>query len=263
MSTYLVDSHCHLDRLDLSKYDGKLQGAIDSAAQNNVVHMLCVSIDLEAYPAMLEQVRPYPQITVSVGVHPNERDGEEPTVDRLVDLAQDEKVIAIGETGLDYFRSEGDLSWQRERFGVHIEAAKQTHKPLIIHTRDARKDTIAMMRSEHAYEAGGVMHCFAEDWDTAKAALDQDFYISFSGIVTFKNAETLREVAMKVPLDRMLIETDSPYLAPVPNRGKPNEPAYVLYVAEKIAELRDLGLDEVAEITTDNFNRLFKVQQLG
>ncbi len=261
MSAYLVDSHCHLDRLELSKYDGSLQGAIDSAAQNNVGHMLCVSIDLEAYPAMLEMVRPYPQISVSVGVHPNEHEGEEPTVERLVELAYDDKVIAIGETGLDYFRSEGDLDWQRNRFRVHIEASKQTAKPLIIHTRDARKDTITLMRDEHAEDAGGVMHCFAEDWETAKHALDLGFYISFSGIVTFKNAQDLRDVAMKVPLDRMLIETDSPYLAPIPNRGKPNEPAYVLYVAEKIAELRGLGLDEVAEITTDNFNRLFKVQQ--
>jgi TatD DNase family protein len=257
MPAYLVDSHCHLDRLELSKYDGSLQGAIDNAMQNNVRHMLCVSIDLEAYPTMLEQVRPYPQISVSVGVHPNEHDGEEPTVERLVELAQDDKVIAIGETGLDYFRSEGDLEWQRERFRVHIEASKQTAKPLIIHTRDARQDTLDLMRDEHAEQAGGVMHCFAEDWETAKRALDLGFYISFSGIVTFKNAETLRDVAMKVPLDRMLIETDSPYLAPVPNRGKPNEPAYVLYVAEKIAELRDLTLDQVAEITTDNFNRLF------
>ncbi len=261
MSSYLVDSHCHLDRLELSKYDGELQGAIDSATNNNVGHMLCVSIDLEAYPAMLEQVRDYPQISVSVGVHPNEREGEEPTVDRLVELAQDDKVIAIGETGLDYFRSEGDLEWQRERFRVHIEASKQTGKPLIIHTRDARQDTIELMRAEHAEQAGGVMHCFAEDWETAKHALDLGFYISFSGIVTFKNAESLREVAVKVPQDRMLIETDSPYLAPVPNRGKPNEPAYVLYVAEKIAELRNMDFDEVAAITTENFNNLFKVKQ--
>jgi len=257
MSSYLVDSHCHLDRLELSKYENGLEGALEQAKNNNVGHMLCVSIDLEAYPAMLEQVRPYPQISVSVGVHPNETDGQDPTVEQLVALAQEEKVVAIGETGLDYFRNEGDLDWQRDRFRVHIEASKQTKKPLIIHTRDARKDTLDIMKNEHAEEAGGVMHCFAEDWETAKRALDLDFYISFSGIVTFKNAESLREVAMNVPLDRMLIETDSPYLAPVPNRGKPNEPAYVLYVAEKIAELRNLSLEEVAEITTDNFNRLF------
>jgi len=257
MSSYLVDSHCHLDRLELSKYQNGLAGALEAAQKNHVGHLLCVSIDLEAYPAMLEQVRPYDQVSVSVGVHPNERDGQEPTVDMLVDLAKDKKVVAIGETGLDYFRSEGDLDWQRERFMVHIEAAKQTQKPLIIHTRDARKDTLDIMKNEHAEQAGGVMHCFAEDWETARRALDLDFYISFSGIVTFKNAESLREVALKVPLDRILIETDSPYLAPVPNRGKPNEPAYVLYVAEKMAELRGLSLEQVAEITTENFNRLF------
>jgi TatD DNase family protein len=257
MSSYLVDSHCHLDRLELSKYQNGLVGALDAAQKNNVGHMLCVSIDLEAYPAMLEQVRPFDQVSVSVGVHPNERDGEEPTVEGLVELAKDKKVVAIGETGLDYFRSEGDLDWQRERFMVHIEAAKQTQKPLIIHTREARTDTLDIMKNEHAEQAGGVMHCFAEDWETARRALDLDFYISFSGIVTFKNAESLREVAMKVPLERILIETDSPYLAPVPYRGKPNEPAYVLYVAEKIAELRGLSLEQVAEITTDNFNRLF------
>lgn len=257
MSLYLVDSHCHLDRLELSKYQDDLAGALAAAKENHVGHMLCVSIDLEAYPNMLEQVRPYDQISVSVGVHPNERDGQEPTVADLVALAKDEKVVAIGETGLDYFRSEGDLEWQRERFRVHIEASKQTRKPLIIHTRAARDDTLDIMKNEHAEQAGGVMHCFAEDWETAQRALDLDFYISFSGIVTFKNATELQEVAMKVPLERMLIETDSPYLAPVPNRGKPNEPAYVLYVAEKIAELRGLSLEEVAEITTDNFNRLF------
>lgn len=255
--SYLVDSHCHLDRLELSKYENGLAGALEQAKKNNIGHMLCVSIDLEAYPAMLEQVRHYPQVSVSVGVHPNETEGQEPSVEQLVALAADEKVVAIGETGLDYFRSEGKLDWQRERFCVHIEASKQTRKPLIIHTRDARKDTLDIMKSEHAEEAGGVMHCFAEDWETAKRALDLDFYISFSGIVTFKNAESLREVAMKVPLDRMLIETDSPYLAPVPYRGKPNEPAYVLHVAEKMAELRNLALEEVAEITTNNFNRLF------
>jgi TatD DNase family protein len=170
-------------------------------------------------------------------------------------------VVAIGETGLDYFRSEGDLDWQRDRFRVHIEASKQTKKPLIIHTRDAREDTIKIMQEEHAEDAGGVMHCFAEDWETARRSLDLGFYISFSGIVTFKNAESLRDVAMRVPLDRMLIETDSPYLAPVPFRGKSNEPAYVLHVAEKIAELRDLSLEEVASITTENYQRLFGTLQ--
>jgi len=258
ITPYLIDSHCHLDRLELSKYDGDLGKALAKAKDNRVGHMLCVSIDLEAYPAMLEKVRDFPEVSVSVGVHPNETDGREPTVEELVELANDEKVVAIGETGLDYFRSEGDLDWQRDRFRVHIEASKQTGKPLIIHTRDAREDTIDLMKQEHAEQAGGVMHCFAEDWETARQSLDLGFYISFSGIVTFKNAKELQEVAKKVPLDRILVETDSPYLAPVPNRGKPNEPAYVLYVAEKIAELRGLSLDEVAMLTTENYQRLFK-----
>ncbi|NOY66469.1 MAG: TatD family hydrolase [Gammaproteobacteria bacterium] len=255
---YLIDSHCHLDRLELSKHDGDLSLALDMAKQNGVGHMLCVSIGLKDYPAMLEKVMPFPQVSVSVGVHPNEQDGIEPTVDMLVDMAKNKKVVAIGETGLDYFRSEGDLDWQRDRFRVHIEASKQTGKPLIIHTREAREDTLAIMKSEKANEAGGVMHCFAEDWETAKQALDLGFYISFSGIVTFKNAKDLQEVAKKVPLDKMLVETDSPYLAPVPNRGKPNEPAYVLFVAEKIAELRGMSLEEVASITTNNYKQLFK-----
>lgn len=255
--SFLVDSHCHLDRLDLSKYDGSFDGALQAASENNVGHMLCVSIDLEAYPDMLAKVEKYPQISVSVGVHPNEHEGEEPTVERLLDLAKNPKVVAIGETGLDYFRSEGDLEWQRDRFRVHIEAAKQCQKPLIIHTREAKDDTIKVLREENAREAGGVMHCFAEDWEMAKASLDLDFYISFSGIVTFKNATELKEVAKKVPLDRMLVETDSPYLAPVPNRGKPNEPAYVHYVAEHIAELRGISVEEVAQATTENYRRLF------
>lgn len=254
---YLVDSHCHLDRLDLSKYDGDLDVALKKAKENNVGQLLCVSIDLEAYPAMLELVRPYPEVSVSVGVHPNQSECEEPTVEGLVKLAQDEKVIAIGETGLDYFRSDGDLDWQRDRFRVHIKASRQTGKPLIIHSRNAREDTLTIMENEQAEEAGGVMHCFAEDWKTAKRALDLGFYISFSGIVTFNSAESLRDVARKVPLDRILVETDSPYLAPMPFRGKPNEPAYVLHVAEKIAALRSLSFEEVAEITTENFNRLF------
>jgi len=253
----LVDSHCHLDCLELSKYDGQLSAALENAKNNNVAHMLCVSIDLDAYPHMLDLVRNYDQVSVSVGVHPNVKDQPETTVEQLVELARDKKVVAIGETGLDYFRNEGDLEWQRERFRVHIEASKQTGKPLIIHTREAKEDTVAIMQEEHADQAGGVMHCFAEDWETAKKSLDLGFYISFSGIVTFKNAKELQDVAKKVPLDRMLIETDSPYLAPVPFRGKPNEPAYVFHVAEKIAELRNLSMNEVASVTTENFNRLF------
>jgi len=254
----LVDSHCHLDRLDLSRDEGQLSSALLRARDHGVQHMLCVSIDLEAWPAMCKAVEQFDQVSVSVGVHPNEDEGEEPSVATLTELAQHPRVVAIGETGLDYFRSEGDLDWQRDRFRVHIEAAKQTDLPLIIHTRDARDDTLAIMQSENAQQAGGVMHCFAEDWDTAKRAMDMGFYISFSGIVTFKNAKTLKEVAQRVPLDRMLIETDSPYLAPVPYRGKPNEPSYVRHVAEHIAELRDMTIEDVAKVTTENFYQLFR-----
>ena len=258
MSTLLVDSHCHLDRLDLTPFAGQLQGALDNAREHGVGHMLCVCIDLEHFADVLTPAQHHSNIFASVGVHPNEREGQEPSVATLVELASDPRVVAIGETGLDYFRSEGDLDWQRERFRTHIAAAKQTGKPLIIHMREATADTLRLMREESAGEVGGVMHCFAEDWDAAKAALDLDFYISFSGIVTFNSAKTLKEVAKRVPLDRMLVETDSPYLAPTPYRGKSNQPAYVKFVAEHIAVLRDTRLEAISEATTENFFRLFK-----
>ena len=253
----LVDSHCHLDRLDLTPYDGKLEGALNNAREHGVGHMLCVCIDLEHLEDVLAPARQYDFVTASVGVHPNEHEGEEPDCDRLVALAQDEQVVAIGETGLDYFRSEGDLEWQRERFRQHIAAAKQTAKPLIIHMRDATADTLKILKEENAAEAGGVMHCFVEDWNTAKAAMDMNFHISFSGIVTFNSARDLQDVARKMPLDRMLVETDAPYLAPVPYRGKSNQPAYVRYVAEKIAELRNTDVESIAAATTDNYFKLF------
>ncbi len=252
----LVDSHCHLDRLDLSK-NNNLSELINTAHKADIGHMLCVSIDLESYPEMLAAVESQKGVSVSVGVHPCDDDRREPTVDELVELAKHPKNVAIGETGLDYFRVEGDLEWQRERFRTHIRAAKIAKKPLIIHTREAREDTIRILQEEDAAEVGGVMHCFTETWDMAQAAMEMGFYISFSGIVTFKNAVELQEVAQKVPLDRMLIETDSPYLAPVPHRGKPNQPLYVRYVAEKIGELRNMTSEEVGRITTDNFYRLF------
>lgn len=254
----LVDSHCHLDRVDLSAHSNSFAELIADTRQAGVGHMLCVSIDLESYPAMLQLVETYPQVSVSVGVHPCDHDRCEPTVDELVELAQHPKNVAIGETGLDYFRAEGDLEWQRERFRRHIRAARQAAKPLIIHTREAREDTIAILREENAAEVGGVMHCFTETWEMAEAAMELGFLISFSGIVTFRNAEQLREVARRVPLERMLIETDSPYLAPVPHRGKPNRPAYVSHVAECIADLRGLTAEQVAQITGDNFQRLFR-----
>jgi TatD DNase family protein len=253
----LVDSHCHLDMLDLDSYEGGLDGVLTAAREHGVGHMLCVSVSLEDYPAMLSLSEPYDQVSVSVGVHPNHRNGKEPDVEDLIRLARHGKVIAIGETGLDYFRSEGDLEWQRERMRRHITAARLSGKPLIIHTRDARVDTLGILQEEHASEAGGVMHCFAEDWDVASKALDLGFYISFSGIVTFRNAGDLREVAKKVPADRLLVETDCPYLAPVPYRGKPNQPAWVRFVAEQIAELRGESLEELASTTTANFNTLF------
>lgn len=254
----LVDSHCHLDMLDLAPWNGDLRGVLAGAHDLGVDHMLCVSVTLERWPAMMDLTRPHANIYASVGVHPNEKEGRDPDVDELVALAGEAKVIAIGETGLDYFRSEGDLEWQRERFRRHIAAAKQTHKPLIIHMRDATEDTLNVLEQENARDAGGVMHCFANDWNAAKRALDLGFYISFSGIVTFKTAEELRDVARKVPLDRLLVETDSPYLAPMPMRGKANYPGYTRYVAEKIAEVRGVPLDEIAHASTRNFFQLFR-----
>ena len=255
----LVDSHCHLDRLDLSQVDGKLTGLLTAAAELDVAHFLCVSINLEDYPAMLAIAEQHDRISVSVGLHPNEQDGHDPGIDELVDYAKHPKVIAIGETGLDYFRSEGDLEWQRDRFRRHIAAAKQTGKPLIIHSRDAKEDTLKILEEESAGEVGGVMHCFTGDWDMAQRAMDLNFYISFSGIVTFKNARELQEIATRMPAERYLVETDSPYLAPVPHRGKPNQPAFVRHVAEFIAELRGESYEQVAAVTTENFRTLFKV----
>ncbi len=259
--TILVDSHCHLDRLDLSPWDGRLEGALDAAAAQGVGYFLCVSIDLEHYPNLLAMAKRDPRIAVSVGVHPNEQEGQDPSADELIDLAAEPQVVAIGETGLDYFRckegEEGGLEWQRERFRQHIAAAKITGKPLIIHMRDATEDTLRILREESAGEVGGVMHCFVEDWAVAKRALDLNFDISFSGIVTFNSARALKEVARQMPAERMLVETDAPYLAPVPHRGKPNYPAYVRHVAECIAELRNTKWEAIAEQTTENYFRRF------
>ena len=254
-----IDSHCHLDRVDLAPYQGDFRRLMATTAAAGVTHMLCVSIDLPRYPAMRALVDPYPNVAVSVGVHPNDGHGSgpEPTVEALVALAADPRNVAIGETGLDYFRSEGDLEWQRERFRTHIAAARACAKPLIIHTRDARDDTIRILREEGADAVGGVLHCFTEDWGMARQGLDLGFYVSFSGIVTFKTAAQLREVARQVPLDRLLIETDSPYLAPIPHRGKPNEPRFVCHVADCIAALRGMAAAELAQVTSDNYFRLF------
>jgi TatD DNase family protein len=253
----LVDSHCHLDLLDLSSFPDGLDGVLDAAHAQGVTRFLCVSINLEHYPRMQALVEGYGEVSMSVGVHPNERGGYEPTVAELVALAAPSRVVAIGETGLDYFRSEGDLEWQRSRFRTHIRAAREAGKPLIVHSRDAAEDTLAILREEGAGEAGGVMHCFTGDREMARKAMDLNFHISFSGIVTFKSAQELMDVARHMPLERMLVETDCPYLAPVPHRGKPNQPAYVRYVAEHIAELRGESFEHIAAATTQNFLALF------
>ena len=251
-----VDSHCHINFPDLAE---RAENILANMQQNQVSHALCVSVNLPEWPQVLAMAERFPNVYASVGVHPDYEDEIEPSAEKLVALSGHPKVIAIGETGLDYFRLKGDLEWQRTRFRTHIQAARQSGKPLIIHTRNAAEDTLRIMQEEGADEIGGVMHCFTESWEVAEAAMAMGFYISFSGIVTFKNALALKEVARKVPMDRMLIETDSPYLAPVPFRGKTNEPAYVKHVAEDIARLRNISLEEVAAATTRNFFKLFKL----
>lgn len=254
----LVDSHCHLDFPELA---GDLPGVLLRMRENKVGAALCVCVTLEDFPKVLALAEQHDVLYASVGVHPDYPDIREPGTDELVRLSQHPKVIAVGETGLDYYRLKGDLEWQRQRFRTHIRAARQASKPLIIHTRAAAEDTLRLMREEGAAEAGGVMHCFTENWATARQALDLGFYISFSGIVTFKNALELKDVARQVPLDRMLIETDAPYLAPVPYRGKTNQPGWVKHVAEEIARLRNCNVIEIAEKTTHNFFKLFKLNR--
>ncbi|HLR12316.1 MAG TPA: TatD family hydrolase [Burkholderiaceae bacterium] len=250
-----VDSHCHLD---FPALQGDVDDILQKMAANQVEHALVVSVNLPDWPELLQLVEAHDNLSASVGVHPGYPDTPEPDVAELVRLSgTSERVVAIGETGLDYFRQSEPLDWQRERFRVHIRASRETGLPLIIHTRAASEDTLQIMRDEGAHEAGGVMHCFTESWEVAQAALDMGFYISFSGIVTFRNATELQEVAQKVPLDRLLIETDSPYLAPVPYRGKRNDPSLVPHVAEKIAELRGESIKTIAQTTTDNFYQLF------
>ena len=253
-----IDSHCHINFPELA---ARMPELLAKMADNKVTHALCVSVDLPDFPQVLALAEQYPHIYASVGVHPDYEDTPEPSVEQLVQLSDHPKIIAIGETGLDYYRLEGDLEWQRERFRTHIRASRITRKPLIIHTRSASEDTIRIMREEGAGSdkggAAGVMHCFTESLEVAEAALAMGFYISFSGIVTFKSAKDLQAVAKVVPLERMLIETDSPYLAPVPYRGKMNEPAHVRHVAEYIATLKELPLAQVAQQTSDNFFNLF------
>lgn len=260
-----VDSHCHLDMLDLSDFDDQMDNVIKQAEQNQVSDILSISVDLDSFPRVLETARNYPNVFASVGLHPCHSPEDKLTMDELAALANDKNVIAIGETGLDYYMNSGSdplgeaFAWQRDRFRIHIRSAIKTSRPLIIHTRDARDDTLRILAEENAEKVGGIMHCFVEDIATAEKALALGFYISFSGIVTFKNARSIQQVAKMVPDNRLLIETDSPYLAPVPMRGKKNQPAYVAYIAEFLAELRGVSIEHIAAVTRENYFRLFKL----
>ncbi|HXF66049.1 MAG TPA: TatD family hydrolase [Burkholderiales bacterium] len=254
----LVDSHCHLDFPELA---ADLDAVLARMRAQGVTHALCVGVTLEAFPQVRAIAERDPRIYGSVGLHPSYPEALEITEDELVALAAHPKIVAIGETGLDYFRIQGEREWQRRRFRTHIRAARRCGKPLIVHMRDAAEDTLAILREEGAAAVGGVMHCFTGTWEVAQAAMALGFYISFSGIVTFRNAQALKEVARRVPLEHMLVETDSPYLAPVPHRGKTNEPALVRYVAEEIARLKGTSLEQIASRTTRNFFRLFKIQE--
>lgn len=249
-----IDSHCHLTFPDLAK---DIDAILANMRANAVSHALCVSVELATFPQVLNLAENHDNLYASVGVHPDYELETEPTQAELVQFAQHPKVVAIGETGLDYYRLTGNLDWQRERFRTHIRAARGCGKPLIIHTRSAAADTLRIMKEEDAGSTGGVMHCFTENLQVAQAAIELGFHISFSGILTFKNATIIKEVAQNIPLEKILIETDSPYLAPVPYRGKTNQPAYVKHVAEEIARLRNIPLEEVGAATSQNFMRLF------
>lgn len=250
----LVDSHCHLDFPD---FEGGMDALRDEMRANGVTHALCISVSLAGFPKVLGLAERYGNFFASVGVHPDNEDPAPLDQSELLRLARNPRVVAIGETGLDYYRASGDVEHQRSRFRTHIRAARQCRKPLVIHTREAAEDTLRLMQEEGAGEVGGVLHCFTESQETADAALNLGFHISFSGIVTFKNAQSLKEVAKRVPLDRLLVETDSPYLAPVPFRGKTNRPGLVRYVAEEVARLKGISLEDLATATTRNFFRLF------
>ncbi len=253
----LVDSHCHLDRINLDKYDDGLEGAVAAANARGISHMLCVCISEENKTAVLDIAERFDGISASVGIHPSDVKGEVISQDTLLQWADAPKVVAIGETGLDYYYTGEFAEIQQQSFINHLNVAKAKSLPVIVHTREAREDTIALIKSHGCTESAGVLHCFTESWEMAEQALDLNYYISISGIVTFKNAQELKEVAKKIPADRLLVETDSPYLAPVPYRGKPNEPKYVREVAEYVAELRGVSLESLAEQTSDNYFRLF------
>ncbi len=252
------DSHCHLDRIELDDFNDDFQQMLEAARQQQVNEMVCIGVNLESFDVMYDIIAPLDGVYASVGVHPDYEDSQTPTVAQLVERSQKPKIVAIGETGLDYFHTEGP-QWQRERFRTHISAALEVNKPLVIHTRQAKQDTLAILKEQQAERVGGVMHCFTEDWDMAKQSIDLGFYISISGIVTFKQADNVREMAQKIPDDRLLIETDSPWLAPVPFRGSTNFPGHVRLVAEKLAQIRHTSVETIAETTRNNARKLFKL----
>ncbi len=255
-----IDSHCHLD---FPNFHEQMPAILERMAAAEVSHALCIAVNLPHFPRVLSLAESHANLYATVGVHPDEQDTPEPSITDLVTRAHHPRILALGETGLDYYRLDGrsidDMEWQRQRFRTHIRAAKQVNKPLVIHTRNAAQDTLRIMKEEGAEQVGGVLHCFTESWETGKAALDMGFYLSFSGIVTFKNAKEIQETVKKTPLDRLLIETDAPYLAPIPHRGKTNEPAFVRYVAQCVAELKSESLAHIGQHTTRNFVNLFKV----
>ncbi|MEE3607641.1 TatD family hydrolase [Avibacterium paragallinarum] len=257
---FIVDSHCHLDALDYENLHKNVADVVQKAKQRGVQHLLAVGVTLQRFEQVYDSLAPFPQISLACGVHPLNLEDEPFDYERLLKLAHDDKVIAIGEMGLDYYYSEENKAEQQSVFAQQIAIANELAKPIIVHTRSAREDTIALLKAHNAEKCGGILHCFTENWEMAKQALDLGFYISISGIITFKNAEALRDVVRKVPLDRLLVETDSPYLAPVPYRGKQNQPAYTREVCDYVATLKGLTSEEFAQITTQNFERLFKIQ---
>lgn len=254
----LIDSHCHLDRLNLEPYDGNLELALTAARDRGVGEMLCIAISLENREAVLKIAEQSDNVWASVGVHPLDVDSGVAGVEALCEWGKHNKVVALGETGLDYYYSKESVDLQKSSFIAHLQAGKASSLPIVVHTRDAKQDTLDLIRQEGCLESSGVLHCFTEDWDMAKQAIDLNYCISISGIVTFRNAEALRDTVKKLPLDALLVETDSPYLAPVPYRGKPNEPKYVREVAEFIAELKGVSYEQLLEVTANNFRRLFK-----
>ncbi|MFT5658793.1 MAG: TatD DNase family protein [Gammaproteobacteria bacterium] len=253
------DSHCHLDRIDLAGFNHSFPELLQNIQAEQVTRMVCISVNLESFDAMYKLIAPYDNIYCSAGVHPDYKEVDEPTVGILCSLAEQEKVVAIGETGLDYIDASDDMEWQRKRFVTHIEAGRECNLPLIIHTRNAKHDTLKLMRDHKADEVGGVLHCFTEDWAMAEQAVDLGFYISISGIVTFNQAHAVREMAKRIPEHKLLIETDSPWLSPMPFRGKVNHPGRVRYVAETLAEIRGVSLEHLAKTTFENTNQLFKL----